>query len=90
MFTIKMNGIVTMYLNIVSHNHYSLYEPKRAPLRKLFVNTQFTLLECIKGEASTSILCRLSEWKMILEIKQQKFGQIWIIQSRAMVFQSSG
>ena len=32
-------------------------------------------------------LCRLGEWKMILETYQQIFGHIWIIQSRAMIFQ---
>ena len=26
-------------------------------------------------------LCRLGEWRRILETKQQQFGQIWIIQS---------
>ena len=29
-----------------------------------------------KGEVSPGILCRLGEWRMILETKQQKFGQI--------------
>ena len=32
-------------------------------------------------------LCRLGEWRMILETQQQKFRQIWIIQSRDMIFQ---
>ena len=40
-----------------------------------------------KGEVSPGILCSLGEWRMILETKQQKFGQIWIIQSRDMIFQ---
>ena len=40
----------------------------------------------IKGEVSPGILCRLGEWRMILETKQQKFGQIWIIQSRDRIF----
>ena len=56
--------------------------------RMIEVNMTF-----FKGEAYRSFhkhLCRLSEWKMILETYQQKFGQIWIIQSRAMIFQSSG
>ena len=41
----------------------------------------------VKGQVSPGILCRFGEWRMILETKQQKFGQIWIIQSRDMIFQ---
>ena len=43
--------------------------------------------EQLKGEVSPEIFCRSGEWRMILETKQQKFGQIWIIQSRDMIFQ---
>ena len=42
----------------------------------------------LKGEASRIIFCRLGEWKIILETYRKKFGEIWIIQSRAMIFQS--
>ena len=41
----------------------------------------------VKGEASPCIYaCRLGEWRMILETQQQRFGQIWIIQSRLLWF----
>ena len=53
--------------------------------RKSFLGTKY----CIKREASPSTSKgRLGKWKMVLETYQQKSGQIWIIKSRAMIFQS--
>ena len=53
--------------------------------RKSFLGTKY----CIKREASPSTsIGRLGKWEMVLETYQQKSGQIWIIKSRAMIFQS--
>ena len=42
----------------------------------------------VKGEASPSIYADWVNGKSLLETYQQKFGQIWIVQSKAMIFQS--
>ena len=52
--------------------HFAEYTEQRDfPPFKLISDSSQAYSECIlliKGEASTSILCTLSEWKMILEI----------------------
>ena len=72
-----------LYIICTSTSHESMSLTRGVNTMR-FNNPSFTLLK----EKLPQAFCRLGEWKMILETYHQKFGQIGIIQSKAMIFQN--
>ena len=63
-----------------------MYVTSNMRKRTIELSWRFVQITANKGSFPKH-LCKLGEWRMILEIEQQKFGQILIIQSRDMIFQ---